>query len=160
MQTQLTCPACQTPFMGEVFQIVDVGLQPEMKQMLLTGALNVVQCPACGTATRAGPGEPRKGRPLVYAGRPSPRHRRKGVRILLSGSSPRRGAGRSGRGEYDGCYPCQRYWYTHIRRIISLCPGLIKPNEGSGKKSGRVKISCRPCSTIAFFALPFGRPSG
>ena len=52
MQTQLTCPACHTPYMGEVHQIVDVGLQPEMKQMLLTGALNVVQCPACGTVTR------------------------------------------------------------------------------------------------------------
>ncbi len=52
MQTQLTCPACQSPFMGEVYQILDVGLRPEMKQMLLTGTLNVVQCPACGTATR------------------------------------------------------------------------------------------------------------
>lgn len=52
MQTQLTCPACQTPFVGEIHQIVDVGLQPEMKQLLLTGALNVVQCPACGTPTR------------------------------------------------------------------------------------------------------------
>lgn len=54
MQTQLTCPACQTPFMGEIHQIIDVGLHPEMKQMLLTGALNVVQCPACGTVTRVG----------------------------------------------------------------------------------------------------------
>ncbi|UCG23529.1 MAG: CpXC domain-containing protein [Chloroflexota bacterium] len=52
MQTQLTCPACQSPFMGDVHQIVDVGLHPEMKQLLLTGALNVVQCPACGTPTR------------------------------------------------------------------------------------------------------------
>lgn len=52
MQTQITCPACQTPFMGEVFQIVDVGLQPELKQLLLTGGLNVVQCPSCGTTTR------------------------------------------------------------------------------------------------------------
>jgi glycerophosphoryl diester phosphodiesterase len=54
MQTQLTCPACHTPFMGDVHQIIDVGLHPEMKQMLLTGALNVVQCPACGTVTRVG----------------------------------------------------------------------------------------------------------
>jgi hypothetical protein len=52
MQTQLTCPACHTPFMGTIHQVIDVGLQPEMKQLLLTGALNVVQCPACGTATR------------------------------------------------------------------------------------------------------------
>ena len=52
MQTQLTCPACQSPFVGEVHQIVDVGLHPEMKQMLLTGNLNVAQCPACGTTTR------------------------------------------------------------------------------------------------------------
>jgi hypothetical protein len=52
MQTQLSCPACQSPIVGDVHQIVDVGLRPEMKQMLLTGTLNVVQCPACGTPTR------------------------------------------------------------------------------------------------------------
>jgi hypothetical protein len=40
--------------MAEIHQIIDVGLRPEMKQMLLTGALNVVQCPACGTVTRVG----------------------------------------------------------------------------------------------------------
>jgi hypothetical protein len=38
--------------MGQVIQVVDVGLHPEMKQMLLTGSLNVVQCPACGATTR------------------------------------------------------------------------------------------------------------
>lgn len=52
MQTQLTCPACNTPFVGEITQVIDVGLQPELKQMLLTGALNVVRCPACGASTR------------------------------------------------------------------------------------------------------------
>jgi hypothetical protein len=38
--------------MGQIHQIVDVGLHPEMKQMLLTGGLNIVQCPSCGTTTR------------------------------------------------------------------------------------------------------------
>ena len=48
MQTQITCPNCGTPFSAEVHQIIDVGRQPELKQMLLSGQLNVAVCPSCG----------------------------------------------------------------------------------------------------------------
>ncbi len=49
MITQVTCPNCGTPYSAEVHQIIDVGLQPELKQMLLAGQLNVAVCPSCGT---------------------------------------------------------------------------------------------------------------
>lgn len=52
MQTQITCPSCGSPFTGEVHQIVDVGLEPDLKDLLLNGHLNVVQCPTCGTVTQ------------------------------------------------------------------------------------------------------------
>ena len=54
MQTQITCPSCNTMIAGEVHQIVDVGLQPELKEMLLNGNMNIVECPTCGAATRVG----------------------------------------------------------------------------------------------------------
>jgi len=54
MQTQITCPSCNNMFAGEVHQIVDVGLQPELKEMLLNGYLNVVQCPSCTAVSRVG----------------------------------------------------------------------------------------------------------
>lgn len=52
MQTQITCPRCQTPFVADVHQIIDVGQQPQMKELLLTGYLNVAQCPNCGAVTQ------------------------------------------------------------------------------------------------------------
>jgi len=48
MKTQVNCPNCGTPFTTEVHQIIDVGRQPELKQMLLSGQLNVAVCPSCG----------------------------------------------------------------------------------------------------------------
>ncbi len=59
MQSQITCPACRSQFIGELFQIVDIGRQPELKDMLLSGYLNVVQCPTCGAVTQVGT-------PLLY----------------------------------------------------------------------------------------------
>ncbi len=50
MQTQINCPQCGTSYAAEVHQIIDVGRQPELKQMLLSGQLNVAQCPSCGAA--------------------------------------------------------------------------------------------------------------
>jgi hypothetical protein len=47
MQSQITCPNCSTPYMAEVHQIIDVGRQPELKQMILSGQLNVAVCPNC-----------------------------------------------------------------------------------------------------------------
>lgn len=52
MQTQISCPRCQTPYMAELHQIIDVGLNPEMKEMLLNGYLNAAQCPNCGAVTQ------------------------------------------------------------------------------------------------------------
>lgn len=52
MQSQLTCPRCQTPFTAEVNQVVDVGRRPELKSMLLNGYLNLAQCPACSAVTQ------------------------------------------------------------------------------------------------------------
>ena len=50
MQTQITCPNCGIPYMTNVHQIIDVGQHPELKQMLLSGQLNVAVCPNCGAA--------------------------------------------------------------------------------------------------------------
>lgn len=44
----LTCPNCGTPFQAPVFQLIDVGQAPELKQALLSGRVNVAVCPKCG----------------------------------------------------------------------------------------------------------------
>ncbi len=50
MPTQLNCPRCRTPYLADVRQIVDVGREPQLKQQLLSGQLNVAVCPNCGAA--------------------------------------------------------------------------------------------------------------
>ena len=52
MRTQITCPACQTQYAAEVHQIVDAGQHPELKEALISGYLNVAQCPSCGAVTQ------------------------------------------------------------------------------------------------------------
>jgi hypothetical protein len=52
MQTQITCPNCRTRYATEVYQIIDVGQQPELKQMVMSGYLNVAVCPNCRSATQ------------------------------------------------------------------------------------------------------------
>ncbi len=52
MQTQITCPNCQTPYIADVHQIVDVGLNPALKQIFLSGQLNIAQCPSCQAITQ------------------------------------------------------------------------------------------------------------
>ncbi len=56
---QLTCPNCGTAFRTGVYTLVDVGEQPELKQALLSGQLNVAVCPNCGTPSMLGA-------PLIY----------------------------------------------------------------------------------------------
>lgn len=56
---QLTCPNCRTPFRAQIFTLVDVGRQPELKDYLLSGHLNLAVCPNCGLPTPLGA-------PLVY----------------------------------------------------------------------------------------------
>lgn len=56
---QVTCPQCNQPFTAQVHSIIDVGEQPELKEQLLRGRLNVAQCPHCGAAGAIGT-------PLLY----------------------------------------------------------------------------------------------
>lgn len=44
----LTCPNCGTNYQAPVFQLLDVGQAPELKQALLSGRVNVAVCPKCG----------------------------------------------------------------------------------------------------------------
>lgn len=46
---QLSCPNCRTPMRAPVFTFVDVGTQPELKNYLVAGQLNMAVCPNCGT---------------------------------------------------------------------------------------------------------------
>lgn len=48
MQTQVPCPQCGRDFVTEVHQVVDSKHTPHLKQALLSGQLNLAQCPNCG----------------------------------------------------------------------------------------------------------------
>ncbi len=50
MHTQVTCPQCGTPYTTEIHQVIDSDETPELKQMLLSGGLNVAMCPSCGAS--------------------------------------------------------------------------------------------------------------
>jgi hypothetical protein len=47
----LNCPACSSPITADVWQVVDVGQEPDLKRRLLRGELNVVTCPHCSNHT-------------------------------------------------------------------------------------------------------------
>ncbi len=42
------CPSCGNPFTAPVFSIIDFGANPELRQPLLGGQINVALCPSCG----------------------------------------------------------------------------------------------------------------
>ena len=44
----VACPACGTRFQTPVEQILDVRVDPEVKNRMLSGSVNVAMCPACG----------------------------------------------------------------------------------------------------------------
>jgi hypothetical protein len=46
----VTCPNCQRPFVTPVLSILDVGQNPELKGLLLSGGINIAVCPHCGHA--------------------------------------------------------------------------------------------------------------
>lgn len=48
---QLSCPSCGTPLRAQIFTLIDVGQQPELKNYLLSGQLNMVVCPNCGNVS-------------------------------------------------------------------------------------------------------------
>lgn len=46
--TTINCPNCGTRFPANIEQLIDVSLDPTAKSRLLSGRLNVAQCPNCG----------------------------------------------------------------------------------------------------------------
>ena len=52
MQTQITCPNCGVPYVADIYQVIDAARQPQLKEMLLSGQLNVAVCPNCGAGGR------------------------------------------------------------------------------------------------------------
>jgi len=44
----VACPVCGTRFQTPVEQILDVRVDPEVKNRMLSGAVNVAMCPSCG----------------------------------------------------------------------------------------------------------------
>jgi len=55
----MNCPQCQQPIVADVQQLFDVGANPQDKQIFLSGAHNIAQCPNCGFQGQLGT-------PLVY----------------------------------------------------------------------------------------------
>ena len=47
-QTTVNCPNCRQLISADVRQLFDVGTDPSAKQQVLTGTLNLVNCPHCG----------------------------------------------------------------------------------------------------------------
>ncbi len=45
----VTCPSCGTRFQAPVQQILDVRVEPDATSRVLSGRVNVAQCPTCGT---------------------------------------------------------------------------------------------------------------
>jgi len=47
-KTQINCPNCRQPIVADIEQLYDVSEDPSAKQILLSGAFNMAQCPHCG----------------------------------------------------------------------------------------------------------------
>jgi hypothetical protein len=47
-KTRVSCPNCRQPVLADLEQLFDVGVDPGAKQRLLSGAVNMIQCPNCG----------------------------------------------------------------------------------------------------------------
>lgn len=45
---QTTCPNCNQPLVADVFQVIDVAKEPQLKEILLAGGLNIALCQVCG----------------------------------------------------------------------------------------------------------------
>jgi len=46
-QTKINCPSCRQPIAADVQQLFDVGQDPQAKEKLLSGLVNVALCPHC-----------------------------------------------------------------------------------------------------------------
>jgi len=47
-KTTISCPQCRQPVIAEIIRLFDVYQNPQHKQILLSGAYNLVQCTNCG----------------------------------------------------------------------------------------------------------------
>lgn len=47
-KTTISCPQCKQPVTADITRLFDIGQDPQAKQILLSGAYNLVQCPNCG----------------------------------------------------------------------------------------------------------------
>jgi hypothetical protein len=47
-KTTISCPQCKQPIVADITRLFDVADNPQAKQILLSGAFNLVQCPNCG----------------------------------------------------------------------------------------------------------------
>lgn len=47
-QTRTNCPRCRAPLTADIDQILDLNVDPQAKQRLLSGSLNNVKCASCG----------------------------------------------------------------------------------------------------------------
>ncbi len=47
-KSQISCPRCGRPIVADIRQVFDLNEDPRAKQILLSGAFNIVQCPYCG----------------------------------------------------------------------------------------------------------------
>ena len=45
---QTRCPNCQQPLVAEIQQVIDGGRNPQHKELILSGGLNIAQCHVCG----------------------------------------------------------------------------------------------------------------
>lgn len=45
---QTSCPQCKQPLIAEINQVVDINRTPQLKDILLSGGLNLAQCQLCG----------------------------------------------------------------------------------------------------------------
>jgi hypothetical protein len=45
---QTSCPNCGQPMVAEIFQVIDVNTDHQLKEILLAGGLNFAQCQLCG----------------------------------------------------------------------------------------------------------------
>lgn len=47
-KVQTSCPRCKSPVIADLEQLLDVSVDPSVKQRLLNGQINVIHCPTCG----------------------------------------------------------------------------------------------------------------
>lgn len=59
VKTQISCPNCRQRIPAEIEQLYDMDTNPQAKQMLLSGQINIIQCPLCGFSGSAAT-------PIVY----------------------------------------------------------------------------------------------